>query len=247
MTECCPAASRAGTRTPFLWPIVSKQFWEETVIILFESATFKVGNSIDLYILASSQQQSVRRMHHLVVRLGFGIKHHNRIWSPRRCSIVIKNFERLKGLILLIGRPVEDNENYFGTCWTSNRDSNGKLHGTVTRASRLEGSSWDEQRNWFPTFLRAFQQHRLQPELTRIYFFERNRKNHSKGPQYHPKDRRWKEDPHVNSREEDEAIRENLRKELAASMRAVLLGQDIGLLFPGREAEDERLLQEHTQ
>jgi hypothetical protein len=247
MTECCPAASRAGTRSPFFWPIVSKQFWTETIDIFYASATFKVGTSIDLYILASSQQQCVRRMRYLVVRLGFGIKHHNRIWSPGRCSSVIKNFESLKGLILLIGRPVEDNENYSGTMWTSNHHSNGKLRGTVIRGSRLEGSSWDEQRNWFPAFLRAFQQHPLQPELTRLYLFERNKNNEKKGPQYHPSDRRWKEDPDVftKRRGKDEAIQETLRNELAASLRAVLLGQDVGLLFPDREAEDELLLQEH--
>ncbi|KAF3033396.1 hypothetical protein E8E11_002396 [Didymella keratinophila] len=247
MTQCCPAASRACPRTPFFWPIVSKRFWAETIDVFYASATFKVGTSIDLYILASSQQQCVRRMRYLVVRLGFGIKHHNRIWSPGRCSSVIKNFESLQGLILLIGRPVEDDENYSGTILTSNGDSNGKPRGTVFRGSRLEGSSWDEQRNWFPVFLRAFQQHRLQPELTRVYLFERNKKSQSKGPQYHHNDRRWKEDPDVftKRREKDEAVQETRRDELAASLRAVLLGQDLGLLFSDREAEDERLLQEH--
>lgn len=247
MTGCCQAASRAGTRTPFFWPIVSKQFWAETIDVFYASATFKVGNSIDMYILSSSQQQCVRRMHYLVVRLGFGIKHHNRIWSPARCTSMIKKFESLNGLILLIGRPVEDNENYTGTMWTSNRDSNGKLRGTVIRGSRLEGSSWDEERNWFPVFLRAFQQHHLQAELCRIFFFDRNKKGQGKGPQYHPKDRRWKDDPDVSTKrhEKDEAIQESLRDELAASLRAVLLGQDVALLFPDREAEDDRLLQEH--
>lgn len=245
MTECCPAASRAGTRTPFFWPIVNKQFWAETINIFYASATFRVGTSIDLYILASSQQHCVRRMRYLVVRLGFGIKHHNRIWSPGRCSSVIKKFENLQGLILLIGRPVEDDENYSGTLITSNSDSTGKLRGTVIHGSRLEGSSWDEQRNWFPAFLREFQQHNLQPALTRIYLFERNKKSQSRRPQYHPKDRRWKEDPNINIRERDEAIQEIRGDEMAASMRAVLLGQDVGILFPNRALEDERLLQEH--
>jgi hypothetical protein len=244
MTQCCPAASRAGRRTPFFWPIVSKQFWTETIRTFYASATFKVDSSIDLYILASSQQRSVQRMRLLVVRLGFGIKHHNRIWSPARCSNMIKNFESLKGLILLIGRPVEDNENYSGTCIAWNYDSNGTPHGTVTRGSRLEGISWDEQRNWFPVFLRAFQQLHLQPELARIYLFDRKKQNRSRDPQYHPSDRRWKEHSYLERRE-DEAIQESLRRDLAASMRAVLLGQDISLLFPDWKAENERLLQEH--
>jgi hypothetical protein len=247
MTECCPAATRASPRTPFFWPIVSKQFWAETIGIFYASSTFKVGTSIDLYILASSQQQCVRRMRYLVVRLGFGIKHHNRIWSPGRSSSVINNFESLKGLILLIGRTVEDNENYSGTTLTWNYGSNGKALGTVIRGSRLEGSSWDEERNRLPVFLREFQQHRLQPELTRVYLFERNKQSQRKDPQYHPSDRRWKDDPDVfrNRREKDDVVQATSRKELAASLRAQLLGQDMDLLFPDREAEDERLLQEH--
>ncbi|KAF1927786.1 uncharacterized protein M421DRAFT_175466 [Didymella exigua CBS 183.55] len=244
MTECCANARRAGTRTPFFWPIVSKQFWTEAMDTLYASATFKVDSSIDLYILSSSQQHSVRRMRFLVVQLGLGIKHHNRIWSPARCSNVIKKFESLQGLMLLIGRGVEDDENYSGTRMTWKYDSNGKPNGTVSHGSRMEGPSWNEERNWLPMFLRAFQQHHLQPEVTHIHLFEGNKQKWCEPPPYHPKDRRWREDPYLERRE-DEVFQEKLRKDLAASMRAVLLGQDIGLLFPDWKAENERLLQEH--
>lgn len=243
-TDCCATTRRDGKMTPFFWPIVDKQFWTEAIKMFYTTATFKVGNSIDLYILASSQQQSVRRMRNLIVRLGFGIKHHNRIWSPARCSNVIKNFENLKGLTLLIGRVVEDNENYSGTCMAWNYDDHGKPHGSVTRGSRLEGSSWEEHRNWFPVFLRSFQQHHLQPGLTRVVLFEREKCKQGKPIEYHPKDHRWRENPDLKRRE-DAVIQENLRKDLAASMRAVLLGQDIRLLFPDWEAENERLIQEY--
>lgn len=243
MTECCATIRKANTTKPFFWPIVNKQYWTETIDILYASATFKIGSSIDLYILASSQQQSARRMRYLIVRLGFGIKHHNRIWSPARCSGVIKKFESLKGLILLLGRVVEDNENYSGTCVAWKQDDNGKSHGTVSRGSRLEGYSWDERKNWLPVFLRAFQQHHLQPDLTQVYIFERKKQKQSGAPMYHPKDHRWT-GKLCSEQSEQEAIQDGLRKELAVSMRAVLLGQDLSLLFPDWKAENDRLIQE---
>ncbi|KAH6625434.1 hypothetical protein C7974DRAFT_376947 [Boeremia exigua] len=235
MPDCCPGCQR----TPFFWPIVSKQFWSETTETFYKSAAFKVRSSIDLYILASSQQQSVRRVRNLEVQLGFGIRHHNRIWSPARCHSVIINFANLQGLTLLIGLVVEDDSNYTGTCISY--DSNG---GVVTRGSRLEGYEWQLQRNWFPLFLRAFQQHQLQPALTRVALIDRKKQRQS--PVYHEKDRRWQQDPYSGQRK-DEAIQAARKKELEARMKAVLLAQNIRLLFPDWEAENKRILEEESR
>ncbi|KAF2628386.1 hypothetical protein BU25DRAFT_447880 [Macroventuria anomochaeta] len=246
MLECCPGAKRGsanGERTPFFWPIVNKQFWAETIEIFYASATFKVAGSVDLYILASSQQQSVRRMRKLEVRIGLGIRHHNRIWSPARCSSVIKHFENLRGLTLLIGLVVEDDSNYTGTCVNYNYD-NGKRIGTVIRGSRMEGWVWEEQRNWFPVFLRSFQQHHLQDNLTRVAVIDRRKQNRGRAFNYHEKDPRSRE---KDLWREDVVIQEALRQDLAVSMRAVLLGQNISQLFPDWEVENERLLEENER
>ncbi|KAJ8113470.1 hypothetical protein OPT61_g4405 [Boeremia exigua] len=245
MPNCCPGAKRGSPddkRTPFFWPIVSKQFWSESIEVLYESATFKVGGSVDLYILASSQQQSVRRMRDLDISLGFGIKHHNRIWSPARCQSVLKNFKNLRGLTLLIGLVVQDDSNYTGTVI-----NNIEHPGTVTRGSRLQGYEWQEQRNWLPVFLREFQQHPLQPDRTRVVLIDRRKQQHSWSPNWHEKDRRWQQDPHRQQRE-DKIIQDTRKQELAASMRAVLLAQNISQLFPDWEAEDRQLLEaEHRR
>lgn len=227
-------------RTKFYWPIVCKQYWTETIEVFYATATFKVESSIDFYILASSQQQSVRRMRNLELQLGLGIKHHNRIWSRERCARVIKHFESLQSLALLIGLVVEDNSNYTGTCVDSGEDGRG----SVIRGSRLEGREWEEERNWLPVFLRSFQVHQLQADRTRVVLFDR--KKSKPAFRYHEKDRR-RDDADRRSLE-DEAIQVSLRQELEASMRAVLLGQSISDLFPNQEAENKKLLEKfgHT-
>ncbi|KAJ4993226.1 hypothetical protein SVAN01_01201 [Stagonosporopsis vannaccii] len=242
MPDCCPCVRRGSVdeRTPFFWPIVNKQFWSETIQLFYESATFKVGSSIDLYILASSRQQSVRRMRNLEVRLGLGIKHHNRIWSPARCQSVIKNFESLQSLTLLIGLVVGDDSNYTGTV-IDYSPGNNQGRGTVTRGSRLEGHEWQEQRNWLPVFLRLFQQHNLDPELTNVAIIDRCKSRQKKSPNWHEKDRRWQQGEYRQQREDD-SIQETRRQELAASMRALLLGQSVTHLFPDWELENERTL-----
>jgi len=206
--------------------------------MFYKSATFKVRGSIDLYILASSQQQSVRRMRNLEAQLGFGIKHHNRIWSPTRCHSVIKSFESLESLTLLIGLVVEDDSNYTGTVIDYKHD-NGQPRGTVTRGSRLEGHVWREARNWFPVFLRSFQQHNLNPKLTSVVIIDRCQTRQQKSPNWHENDRRWQQDEY-RQKHEDKNIQDTRRQELAASMRALLLGQSITHLFPDWELENER-------
>lgn len=165
-------------------------------------------------------------MRNLVVRVGFGIKHHNRIWSPTRCSNLIKRFESLQGLTLLIGFVVDDDSNYTGMMTYGSGPK-----ATVIRGSRLEGIEWDEEKNWFPVFLRSFQQHHLQGCLTRVTLFDRCKA---------------REDPYSKDRShrEDGAIQETRRLELAASMRSVLLNQTVSHLFPDWEAENRRLLEE---
>lgn len=246
MSNCCPSAARgsADKRTPFFWPIVNRQVWCEAIETFYQSATFKVASSIDLYILASSQQESVRRLKNIEVRLGFGIKHHNRIWSPARCQSVIKNFKSLQGLTLLIGLVAEDDSNYTGTGIDYNY-ANGKRHGAVTRGSRMEGHVWQEGRNWFSVFLRSFQQHDLKPELTNVTVIDRCKQRQVQPPNWHEKDRRWQQDPY-REQHEDKVIQDVRRQELAASMRAVLLGQSISHLFPDWELENERLLAEEA-
>ena len=92
--------------------------------------------------------------------------------------------------------------------------------------------------------LRSFQQHHIQTDLTRAKLFDRHKnrtRDNGGGYFYNAKNsRRAQEEEKRNN----EAIQENLRKDLAASMRAVLLGQNISHLFPDWEAEDERLLEE---
>ena len=243
MTQCYPGicGSTGNKATPFFWPIVSKQFWTEAIETFYASATFKVGSSIDFYILASSQQQSVRRMRNLIVKLGFGIKHHNKIWSPKRCADSIKNFKSLRGVTLLLGSAVDDDANYTGTCVSFSHDKGSN----VTRGSRMQGTSWEESQNWFPVFLRSFQQHHLQEELTRVKILERRKERKQRdnggGYFYHEKDPRRMQE---HERRDDEAIQEARRRDLAASMRAVLLGQEISHLFPDWQAEDERLIEE---
>lgn len=239
LSECCRGASASphkDQRVKFYWPIVCKQFWNETVNTFYASTTFIVEGSIDLYILASSHQRSVRSMRNLELRLGFGIKHHNRIWSPKRCASVIKKFESLQSLTLLVGFVVQDDTNYTGVCFAFGDDGNGP----VTRASRLEGSQWQEENNWFPVFLRSFQVHQLQVERTRVAIFDRQRKKEAAG--YHEKDPRKKHADYEQRR--DEEIQVSRKLELEASMRAVLLGQNISDLFPNRAAEDKQLLDE---
>lgn len=226
----------------FYWPIVSKQFWNETIDVFYASATFKVANSVDLYMLASSKQRSVSRMLNLEVRVPFGFKRHNRIWSPVRCSSVIKNFERLQGLTLLVGLVVEDDSNYTGTCIYND----GEGGGWVTRGSRLESSVWEEERNWFPVFLRSFQVHGLKPELTRVALFDRRQSKKENTFQYHEKDHRREQEPE-RRRLKDENIQAVRRKELEASLRAVLLGQDLRHLFPDWEDENRQLLEEYSR
>ncbi|KAF9692745.1 hypothetical protein EKO04_009236 [Ascochyta lentis] len=219
--ECCPNESKRSSddkRTPFFWPIVSRKFWAETIEIFYASAVFVVGGSIDLYILASSQQICVRRMRNLVVRLGFGIKHHNRIWSPARCSDLIKRFERLRGLTLLIGFVVEDNSNYTGTMIRYDRPNGVEQ---VIRAARMEGLIWDDEKNNFPGFLRSFQQHGLQTGLTHVAIFDRSTK------------RRFGDD-----------VQKARVVELQVSMKAVLLNQSLSQIFPNRVAEDKRELED---
>lgn len=243
--KCCPntnVTSTGNKRMNFYWPIVCKQFWDETIGVFYSSATFKVANSIDLYMLGSSKQGSVRRMRNLEVRIGFGFKRHNRIWSPARCLNIIKNFENLKGLTLLIGMVVEDDSNYTGLCISNN----GKGGGSVIHGSRLEGPVWEEERNWFPVFLRSFQVHHLQPELTRVALFDRKKKKSEKTVQYHEKDRRRQQDPE-HLRQKDEAIQTARRQELEVSIRALLLGQDFKELFPDQETENKRLLEEYMR
>lgn len=229
-----------GQRVKFYWPIVCKQYWTETIEVFYASATFKVESSIDFYILATSQQQSVGRMRNLELQLGLGIKHHNRIWSPERCARVIKHFESLQSLALLIGLVAEDDSNYTGTCINSGEDGRG----SVIRGSRLEGGVWQEERNWLPVFLRSFQVHQLQADCTRVVLIDR--KKSKPAFRYHEKDRRRNDED--RRRLKDEAIQGSLRQELEASMRAVLLGQSIGDLFPNQEAENKLLLEEfrHT-
>lgn len=236
--ECCPGANRSS-RMRFYWPIVCHQFWTEAIKIFYATATFKVTGSIDLYILASSQQQSVRCMRNLEVRLGLGIKHHNRIWSLARCESVIKRFENLQSLALWIGLVVDDDSNYTGTCFYHN----GQGQGSVVRGSRLEGPEWREEKNWFPMFLRAFQMHDLQADRTRVALFDRQKSKQS--AVYHEKDPRKKQDAYFE-RQKEKAIQANLRQELATSMRACLLGQRLSLFFPDQEAENQQLLDELT-
>jgi hypothetical protein len=231
----CHRSLQKCQRIKFYWPIVCKQYWTETIEVFYATATFKVESSIELYILATSQQQSVRRMRNLELHLGFGIKHHNRIWSQERCARVIKHFESLQSLALLIGLVAEDDSNYAGTCIDSGEDGRG----FVIRGSRLEGREWQEERNWLPVFLRSFQVHRLQADRTRVVLFDR--KKSKPAFRYHEKDRR--RDDADRTRLEDEAIQAGLRQELEASMRAVLLGQSISDLFPNQEAENKLLLE----
>jgi hypothetical protein len=252
MTQCYPGTcgSADNKRAPFFWPIVSKQFWAESIEIFYPTATFKVGGSVDLYILASSQQQSVRRMRNLIVKIGFGLAHHNRIWSLERCANMIRNFESLRGLTLLIGLGVDDNSNYTGTCISynyDNRECSAAIGNSVTRGSRMQGDAWEESKNWFPVFLRSFQQHHLQEDLTRVKLFDRHKKrtrDNGGGYFYHAKDPRRAQE---EERRNDEAIQEDLRKDLAASMRAMLLGQNVSYLFPDWKAEDKRLLEEQKK
>jgi hypothetical protein len=236
----CHRSLQKCQRVKFYWPIVCKQYWTETMKAFYATATFKVESSIDFYMLASSQQQSVSHMRNLELHLGLGIKHHNRIWSQERCARVIKHFESLQSLALLIGLVVEDDSNYTGTCISSSEDGRG----SVIRGSRLEGRVWQEERNWLPVFLRSFQVHQLQADRTRVVLFDR--KKSKPAFRYHEKDRR--RDNADRTRLEDEAIQASLRQELEASMRAVLLGQSISDLFPNQEAENRLLLEDfgHT-
>lgn len=153
---------------------------------------------------------------------------------------MIKHFESLQSLVLLIGLVVEDNSNYTGTCISSGEDGRG----FVIRGSRIEGREWQEERNWLPVFLRSFQVHQLQADRTRVVLFDREKSKPAFG--YHEKDRR--RDDADRRRLEDEAIQLSLRQELEASMRVLLLGQSIRDLFPDQEAENKKLLQEfgHT-
>lgn len=241
--RCNPGVNRDlqnCQRMKFYWPIVCKQYWTQTIEVFYASATFKVESSIHFYILASSQQQSVRRMRNLELHLGLGIKHHNRIWSKERCARVIKHFESLQSLVLLIGLVVQDDSNYTGTYISSGEDG----HGSVSRMARLEGVEWQEERNWLPVFLRSFQVHQLQAGRTRVVVFDR--KKSKQDFRYHEKDRR--RDDTDRKRLEDEAIQASRKLEFEASMRATLLGESINDLFPTREAEDKLLLEEfgHT-
>jgi hypothetical protein len=213
----CHRSLQKCQRIKFYWPIVCKQYWTETIEVFYATATFKVESSIELYI-----------------------KHHNRIWSQERCARVIKHFESLQSLALLIGLVAEDDSNYAGTCIDSGEDGRG----FVIRGSRLEGREWQEERNWLPVFLRSFQVHRLQADRTRVVLFDR--KKSKPAFRYHEKDRR--RDDADRTRLEDEAIQAGLRQELEASMRAVLLGQSISDLFPNQEAENKLLLEDfrHT-
>jgi hypothetical protein len=223
--ECCPEASNPSSddkRTLFFWSIVCKQFWVETIEVFYTSATFIVGGSIDLYILASSQQQSVRRMRNLVIRIGLGIEHHSRIWSSRRCSELIKRFESLRGLTLLIGLVLGDND-YTGTMILN--DSNGRRE--VIRAARMEGQAWNKEKMTFPKFLRGFQELNLQENLVQVALFHRvNRK------------------PHDDHQAE---IQRTRRNELQNTMKALLFDRPLrqGLVLPDRVAEDEKLLAEY--
>lgn len=233
---CCPPD---GIRTCFFWPIVSKQIWSEALEVFYEHTIFIVAGGVDLFILASSQHHSVRRIRRLQIRLPFGIKHHNKIWTPLRCNEVIKNFESLQNLTMAIRLIVSDDSNYTGTCISYNYEG-GERIGTVTRGSRLEGDAWDEKRNWFPVFLRAFQKHQLHPNITRVVLIDINRRSRG-NPGWHPKDRRWQQEQY-RERLQDDTIQKTRIRELEASMWAVLTGQDVSGLFPDREAEDQELI-----
>jgi len=147
----------------------------------------------------------------------------------------------LRGVTLVVGMVVEDDSNYTGTCVMCDYDG-GKRTGHVVRGSRLEGDAWNEETNWFPGFLRAFQRLNLQADSTRVVVVDRRAQRQKAGPGWHPKDRRWGQGAY-RERREDEGVHEARRRELEACMRAVMLGQDISEMFPDREAEDEQLLE----
>ena len=145
--------STENKRVVFFWPIVSKHFWAESIEIFYATATFKVGGSVDLCILASSQQQSVRRMRNLVVKMGFGITHHNRSWGLESCANTIRNFEGLRGLTLLIGLGVDDNSSYTGTCISysyDNGECSAAIGNNITRGSRMQAMRGNSRRTGFP-------------------------------------------------------------------------------------------------
>lgn len=145
-----PISSLSSIKGPYTPNLVCRQFWAETSQVFLSSCVFRVDHPDAFRALALSGQSVVPRITRLMVRLSGTRSHNFPMYSHDAfTSSLVGRLVSLEGLV------------FTGMVYWAPRDA-------ATAADVMGSACWKSKK--LPVVIRAFQQHKLQANLTSVTF-----------------------------------------------------------------------------